>query len=77
MSLIDMINEEIYEWDMINTNGFSKEEACRWKACIPYSINNDNRWEHIAIIQWLYYDEAHYHNWVYNLDQITEDQKDE
>ena len=76
MSLIDMINEEIYEWDMIDTHHFSKEEARRWKDCIPYSINNDNRWEHIAIIQWLYYDEKDYHNWVYNLDQITEDQKD-
>ena len=74
MSLIDMINEEIYEWEITTLLRYVSIEE--YRRLRDFRSLND-QYEQNAIEQWLYYDEKDYHNWVYNLDQITEDQKDD
>ena len=77
MSLIDMINEEIYEWEMANNpTEIPLEAYLRIKQLSPWTYYKKGEFEHNSIRQWLYYDEKEYHNWVYNLGQVTEDAKE-
>ena len=67
-NLIEMVEEERYEWDMVNNpSELPKEAYLRLKQNRAWIDNN--HWELVAIRQWLYYDEKLYRNWVYNLDQ--------
>jgi len=74
-NLIEMVEEERYEWDVVNhPHELPIEAFLQLKH--NYAFKDKKRWELIAIRQWLYYPEETYRNWVYNLDQKEGDAKD-
>ena len=75
-NIIEMVEQERYDWDMVNTLAEMPQEAYL-QLKHNYALRDKKRFQHIAIYQWLYFDENLYRNWVYNLDRKEGDAKDE
>lgn len=73
MSIIDMINEEIYDYNMLDNYSISKEECFKFKGLGLWGKSSFRikMFESVDIIQWLCGNEE-YQNWVYNLDKKKE-----
>jgi len=72
-NFIEMVEQERYDWDMISTTILTREEHRRMRDLYPWDFRR-KEFEHICIVQWLYYDEEHYRNWIYDLDLKKESQ---
>lgn len=75
-NFIEMIEQERYDWNMINSDGLTNEEYRRMRDFFRWEYHSRKQFEQNCIVQWLYFDEELYRNWIYDLDRKPNEEKD-